>query len=124
MIDEARQCIERSSHRELPVGARLHGLEGDGASGFAVDVMSDHEGPEDSAARMWRHSAIDRALDTLQESEQQVMVAYMQGASMAEIADSRGVAPGTMKVRFEKTTRKLRARAPALRRILLDTEAP
>jgi DNA-directed RNA polymerase specialized sigma24 family protein len=49
-----------------------------------------------------------------------MMRAYMEGSSLTEIARAEGIALGTANDRFRKLARKLKARAPELRRILLE----
>jgi RNA polymerase sigma factor (sigma-70 family) len=132
VIDEARQCLTRSSRTEVVGGAELHGLNTQGrelnTAGMngaweAPTAFSDGRNPEQMAARSWKRTAIAQALDTLQPHERDVMVSYMRGDTLSEIAKSQGVSAGTMQVRFQKLSRMLRARAPKLRRILLDSEA-
>ena len=131
VIDEARTCLSRSARADTVAGMRLHGLDdasdSDDGSGFHaglrwVPTMNEAQGPEALAASRQRLSAIEDAFSGLEPAQRSVMRAYMEGASLSEIARSEGVSAGTMQVRFQKLTRRLRARAPMLRRILLDCE--
>jgi RNA polymerase sigma factor (sigma-70 family) len=131
VIDEARCCLARSSRADTVVGSRLHGLEDAAESNdglhrssepWRMPTVAAHEGPEERTALSWRRSAIDEALSGLEPAQRSVLHAYMEGDSLSEIARSEGVSAGTMQVRFQKLTRSLRASAPALRRILLDSD--
>jgi DNA-directed RNA polymerase specialized sigma24 family protein len=76
--------------------------------------------PEHAASlrRRWNHVA--QALELLDAEQQRLMGAYIDGASIPEIARAEGVAAATMQNRFQKISRRLRGQAPHLRRILLD----
>ena len=131
VIDEARVCIARSTRADTVVGSKLHGLEdaGEGdadvlrsTAAQALAVVDDAGDPEEVAAQRRRQSAIEDALSALEPAQRSVLHAYMEGESLSEIARAHGVSAGTMQVRFQKLTRRVRANAPALRRILLDCE--
>lgn len=131
VIDEARACLARTSRSDTVAGSRLHGLDegadADRASsdrgGLRALCLTDlGDDPEELAAQRWRRTAIEEALAALEPEQRSVLEAYMEGDSLSEIARAEGVSAGTMQVRFQKLTRSLRASAPALRRILLDSD--
>jgi RNA polymerase sigma factor (sigma-70 family) len=126
VIDEARACLSRSSWTDATGDRRLHGLDGmadDGRDAFARSrALEDDEDPERLVAMQRRRSAIEAALDVLEPESLEVLRAYMDGDSISEIARDRGVSPGTMQVRFQKLARRVRAGAPSLRQILLDSD--
>jgi len=133
VIDEARSCLARSARSDTMSGSHLHGLEdaaetdeqiaGRGRQAQAASLIVE-DGPEERTALSWRRSAIEAALSRLDPGERSVLHAYMEGDSLSEIARAEGISAGTMQVRFQKLVRSLRASAPALRRILLDSEHP
>lgn len=108
VLDEARACMARGHARELTLDDGTHG-----------EPRSD---PEELAARRWKRAAIQAALDGLEAADRRIVVAYMEGSSLAEIAQSESISPSTMQMRFQKVSRGLRARVPELRRILLDQD--
>jgi len=130
VIDEARLCLAHSTRASGAVdGDELHGLEARQAGFGPRGVWSskgalphDERGPEEVAALRWRQSAIDSALSGLDASDKAILRAYMAGDTLREIALENGVSEGTMQVRFQRVVRRVRARAPRLRRILLDQD--
>ena len=62
---------------------------------------------------------MNEALALLPPGDRRMMLAYMEGSSLTEIAHDEGIALGTATGRFRKLARKLKANAPELRRILL-----
>jgi len=133
VIDEARACISRSARTEGCAGPQLHGLEDTSESdlearGRQAVLAALHEhahgtAPDDPEQLVWmrvRRSAIVEALAALDPDARSLLRAYMEGDSLSEIARARGVSAGTMQNRFTKLARRVRAGAPALRRILLD----
>ena len=86
------------------------------------EMRCDHADPEQTTAKTWQETAIREALMNLESSERRIIMAYMDGASMSEIAREEGVAVGTMQGRFQRLARMLRSKHPELRRILLDLE--
>ena len=123
IIDAARHCINRVLNRELEVGT-----PGEDESWRETEVNCESiwptgawlASPEEGTSRRWKRSAVRRALDRLQPEQRRVILSYMDGASLNEIARDEGVATATMQVRFSKLSRQLRVQAPELRRILLD----
>lgn len=118
VMDEARQWLARGSETQGAAQAASelprpggHGTRGEGS-----------DDPERSTGRAWARSAIHRALDALPAEDRGLVVAYMNGASLAEMATAEGISRATMQVRFQRIARRLRARQPALRRILLEGE--
>jgi len=124
VLDEARMCITRTSGRELTLDGRGDEERGDeGAPAWLVaGERPPRNDPEELASQSWKRAAVQSALDGLEDSERRVLLAYMEGASLNEIAETEGISTGTMQVRFQKVSRALRARAPELRRILLDQD--
>lgn len=132
VIDEARVCLACASTTDSSEGARLHGIEerDDGrtrsasATGLLADsVMVSREvaaDPEREVAARRRRAAIATALGSLEPEARDVLVAYMEGDSLCEIARARGISAGTMQVRFQKLAQRMRAHAPTLRQVLLD----
>jgi RNA polymerase sigma factor (sigma-70 family) len=120
VIDAARVCITRSRRCELmpspladvapaegesPGGARFAGMPGDGS-----------DNPEARASARRIQQVIETALERLEPGQRRMVCSYMRGASLREIADADGVPLGTLRVRFEKAIRLLRAMLPELRR--------
>jgi RNA polymerase sigma factor (sigma-70 family) len=126
VIDAARTCISRVAKCELSLGASE---DNDWEEAFQREGqlpsrwVSDAGDPEEMASMLWRRSAIHAALDQLCPSERRVLQAYMEGASLSEIARDEGIPIGTMQGRFRKLTQNLRSRAPELRRVLLDRDS-
>jgi RNA polymerase sigma factor (sigma-70 family) len=124
VIDQARSCINQVLVREgtLPVAEDEAREEIPSPVGGFWLFGPQCDDPEKQALRSWKRDAVREALARLEPGFRRIMLAYMEGASLAEIAEEEGIAVGTMQVRFGKLTRQLRARAPELRRILLDCE--
>ncbi len=126
VVDAARTCISQVLKREVMIGSPDEMERSDSAGGplsgpwQTRPVVRD---PEELAARVWKRSAIRQALSQLSADDRRTIVAYMEGATLPEIAREQGVALGTMQSRFRKLARCLRVRAPELRRVLLDRES-
>jgi RNA polymerase sigma factor (sigma-70 family) len=126
VIDAARSCINQILVREVSLasdGEDASRQEPGADSGGSFASLREGQDPEQEAVRSWKRDAVREALARLDPECRRILRAYMDGASVAEIAEEEGVATGTMQVRFGKLTRQVRARAPELRRILLDSEA-
>lgn len=125
VIDAARTCLGPVRRREvLHAGADEAERDAAAVDELSVDALQAPEAdPEQLAASVWRESAIRAALATLEPDELRIVQAYMEGASLSEIAREEGLATGTLQARFRRTTSRLRARMPELRRILLDRDA-
>lgn len=131
VIDEARSCLARSVRTDGAPAEGLHGLEsGDerrddpAARLLALDARAHLEAvddPEQLVASRRRQAAIETMLEALEPEQRDVLRAYMAGDSLSEIARQRGISTGTMQARFQKLARSVRAGAPALRQILLET---
>lgn len=125
VMDAARTGLSQLRHREPLFLSRM---DDEGASASTLHERAEQwlrdpaADPEELAADSWRQSAIHEALASLEPAERRVVHAYMEGASLCEIAREQGVPAGTLQARFRKLTRRLRASAPELRRILLDCE--
>lgn len=134
VIDEARTCLSQSTRTEASTSLQLHGIEEPNARtrdirlGATVHALNEYVGggavkdPEHIVEQRMRRSAIDHALDSLEPEQRAVLRAYMEGDSLSEIARAHGVSAGTMQGRFEKLARRVRAKAPKLRRVLLDVD--
>lgn len=132
VIDEARSCLARATTTDASAGIRLHGMEegggsscsGPSAMGLLAESMMarSDEGtdPEKELADLRRRAMISAALGALEPESREVLIAYMEGDSLSEIARARGVSAGTMQARFQKLARRMRAGAPSLREVLID----
>jgi RNA polymerase sigma factor (sigma-70 family) len=123
VIDAARSCLTRDQRGEVVVEepgseSTWVQVDGRGQGRWRADGPSDN--PEEMAGRAWQQATVSRALGHLPPNEHRMMRAYMEGSSLTEIARAEGIALGTANDRFRKLARKLKARAPELRRILLD----
>ena len=124
VIDEARVCLSRHVALEsVPGPARTEGEDLDPGGWIAGLVADPSRSPEDAASLRHTRQSVDRALSILGTKERGWIRAYMDGASVRELAESEGVPEGTMRVRFEKATRLLRGRAPHMRRLLREQQA-
>ncbi|MBW2229171.1 MAG: sigma-70 family RNA polymerase sigma factor [Deltaproteobacteria bacterium] len=125
VMDAARTELSQLRHREL---RSSFSEDDDGHPVSTLEAIAAHRiqdpgaGPEALAVAVWRRTAIGNALTSLEPAERRVVLAYMEGASIGEIARDEGVPTGTLQARFRKLTRRLRAKFPELRRILLDAE--
>jgi RNA polymerase sigma factor (sigma-70 family) len=125
VIDAARTCINQVMRREFAVGTpgEEDRDEEDGSASWQTwGVCSEAADPEQTAEKTWQATAIEAALNKLGPDERRVIIAYMEGASISEIAREEGVAVGTMQGRFQRLARLLRSKHPELRRILLDRD--
>jgi RNA polymerase sigma factor (sigma-70 family) len=122
VLDEARICIHRTACHEV-VTSPDHFDYGDAAA-FAEwrtqPLTSACTTPEHAVSLRRRWSHVAQALELLEADQQRLIGAYMDGASIPEIARAEGVAVATMRSRFQKISRTLRGQAPHLRRLLLD----
>ncbi len=62
-------------------------------------------------------------LELLDSDQRRLVRAYMEGDSIKEIALAEGIPIGTLRVRFRKSARLLRAKAPEMRRMLLEWDS-
>jgi RNA polymerase sigma factor (sigma-70 family) len=125
VMDAARNCINQVLRRELSVGTpgeEDHDGDDSSLAWQTLAACSDGADPEQTTAKTWQETAIREALMKLDSTERRIIIAYMEGASMSEIAREEGVAVGTMQGRFQRLARMLRSKHPELRRILLDLE--
>lgn len=120
VLDEARRCLQRTSWMEVE-GSRTGSDDGDEAIPESVArLMDPGHSPEEDAGRRRQRRLIDRALDELEQDDRRLLVAYMEGDSLTEIARRFGVPVGTLRVRFDRVTRRLRARDSVVRDVRLD----
>jgi RNA polymerase sigma factor (sigma-70 family) len=125
VMDAARTCITQVMRREFSVGTpgeEDRDEDGSSPNWETLAACSDAADPEQTTAKTWQETAIREALMKLDSAERRVIMAYMDGASMSEIAREEGVAVGTMQGRFQRLARMLRSKHPELRRILLDLD--
>jgi RNA polymerase sigma factor (sigma-70 family) len=122
VIDEARACITRNAAREVVTAPFVDADDDElgGGSWIADAPAEDSETPESAALLRSLRDRIERALAVLDADERRLLRAYMDGQSVKEIAEEEGVPLGTMRVRFRKLTRRVRAHAPDMRRMLLE----
>jgi RNA polymerase sigma factor (sigma-70 family) len=112
VIDEARCCLDRANVETASLAAGLPG---------GLDAWEDPgPSPEQTVVGRSIWQEIDAALSLL-DVEQRLMVrAYLEGASIIDMAEREGIPVGTMRQRFEKATQLLRGRAPHIRLVLKE----
>jgi RNA polymerase sigma factor (sigma-70 family) len=112
VIDEARSCLSRAQNEEVPtVTDRSDDLEA-----WEDPAPSPEQAVSDRAVRR----QVEEVLSHLDAGQRLMLLAYMDGVSIHEMADREGVAVGTMRTRFEKAARLVRGRAPHIRRVLQE----
>ncbi|MCZ6464552.1 MAG: sigma-70 family RNA polymerase sigma factor [Proteobacteria bacterium] len=122
VIDEARVCITRNSTRE--VVTPLAGPDQSGSLGAVLVPPADPaESPEEVAELRSLRENVARVLELLDSDQRRLVRAYMEGDSIKEIALAEGIPIGTLRVRFRKSARLLRAKAPEMRRMLLEWDS-
>jgi len=73
-----------------------------------VDTASDAPGPPEHAEQSWLAWRVHRALETLPETEREVLeLAYWHGLSQSEISDRLRIPLGTVKTRTRSGLRRL-----------------
>src|SRR5581483_10719069 len=73
-----------------------------------VDTASDAPGPPEHAEQSWLAWRVHRALETLPETEREVLeLAYWRGLSQSEISDRLRIPLGTVKTRTRSGLRRL-----------------
>jgi RNA polymerase sigma factor (sigma-70 family) len=124
VMDEARTCITRNARG--PLMAPALGDPSEAADRQPSPQRTAHGGtqrwqtPEHDALLRSARERTRRALSVLEPGQQRLIEAYMEGASLEEIARAEGVAPGTLRLRFQKILRRLRADAPDLRSLFRE----
>ena len=94
--------------RARSAGARSRAEQ---ASAKEITSTTQHEGPEDAAARAERGRNVRAALDELPaEQRRMIEIAYFEGLSHAEIAAREQTPLGTVKTRIRDGVLRLRAR--------------
>ena len=120
VIDAARACITRSKRCELVPSPLVDfaPIEGESPGGQRFAGMpADFAGnPEERTTARQIQQEIEAALERLEPGQQRLVRSYMRGASLRDIAEADGVPLSTLRVRFEKVTRLLRAKLRGLRR--------
>ncbi|HPG25525.1 MAG: sigma-70 family RNA polymerase sigma factor [Spirochaetaceae bacterium] len=118
VIDEARSVLGRVAQR-AECDPEL--LDGDGVlEGVSLEWEIDRpdEDPEDLADRQSRWQRIERSIDHLDRDHRDLLLAYAEGRSIAEIARGTGCSPGRLQGELARISRAIRARSPELRRLL------
>jgi RNA polymerase sigma factor (sigma-70 family) len=126
VIDAARACLNQLAKRELCAGVPGQEDRQDLFAECGSVAWQMDEGaldPERLVGDSRKRGVIRAALELLSSDERETLYAYMEGASLSEIARAQSVSLPTLRARFKRTTRKLRAKAPSLRRVLLDQES-
>ncbi len=118
VIDEARRILNRiSSHvdgdpADLDSDESVRRLEHEWNS---VPTLCN---PEQAADRSGRWRKIDAAVEHLEENQQTILWAYLEGQSISEIALRYGQSIGRIQNQLTRIGRQIRARSPELRRLL------
>lgn len=125
VVDEARTCITRNARGEILASPVANGSDGldDCASGDWMDrlISGPSDDPEAQATSDWVQGQVETALTGLEPPLERLMRAYMEGASLREISLEMGIPLATLRTRFEKATRMLRARMRHVRRVVSDS---
>jgi len=122
VLDEARQCLQRAARRDFAASgpAEVGDAEEEGAS---PDAWADPGPcPEQSAFHAQARERVAEILSELDPEARRMLEAWMGGESLREIADREGVALGTLRTRFGRSLRRLRARTAELRRAVFDED--
>ncbi len=125
VIDEARTCITRNARGPLMAAAlgdpERSGRRSAGAPAAPLTAgRNPGRRPSTSALLRSARERTRRALSVLEPGQQRLIEAYMEGATLEEIARAEGIAPGTLRLRFQKILRRLRADAPDLRSLFRE----
>ena len=123
VIDEARVCLTRDAVHEVVTPLHDGGEWAAGVAPMLETSVAEEDTPEERASLHSLRGRIDRALAVLDANERRQLVAYAEGASIKELAEAEGVPPGTMRRRFRKSLRQVRAHAPDMRRRLLERDS-
>jgi RNA polymerase sigma factor (sigma-70 family) len=115
VLDEARRCLRRTSWMEVdaPWAGQDDGEEMPPDS--AVRLTDPGQSPEEHAGRLRQRRLIEQALEELDHEDRRLLRAYMDGDSLTEIARRFDVPIGTLRVRFDRVTRRLRSRDSVVR---------
>jgi len=118
VIDEARGLLRRWGRQSVldPVAWEIRPEAV--ASEVAGESAWRGEDPEQQLERqtLWRH--VERALAALDPAERALLLGYAEGHSISELARSERASAGVLRSRMNRATRQIRARDPALRRVL------
>jgi RNA polymerase sigma factor (sigma-70 family) len=119
VLDEARRCLRRTRWMEVD-GVWHRDEDAEGATPESAATVTDPgHSPEEHAGRRRQRELIERALAELDDEDRRLLRAYMDGDSLTEIARSMDVPVGTLRVRFDRATRRLRGRDSAVRQARL-----
>jgi RNA polymerase sigma factor (sigma-70 family) len=115
VIDEARRCLNRAGVEATSPGAESPG---------AVESWEDPSpSPEQALVDRSVWQEIEGALSFLDAEQRLMLRSYLDGASIIDMADGRGIPVGTMRLRFQKAAQQLRGRAPHVRRMLREADS-
>lgn len=118
IFDEARRLAAR---REDLVDAELADLD-DGMHRRAAEgepwSPPEAEDPESRADRLGRLRLVDESLSALAQEERRLLLDYVSGRSVAEMARAGETPPSRLQSRLDRSIRLVRARSPELRRLL------
>ena len=118
IFDEARRLIGRREEVALGDAGELEdGLAWRAVEGEALTPV-ESEDPESNADRMGRWRLVEESLAALEHDERQLLMAYVSGRSVAELARADASPPSRLQSRLDRSIRLVRARSPELRRLL------
>lgn len=120
VLDEARTLLGRATRCASvdPERLDLEPAAGEGGTGFA-DPFADGD-PESLAARAARWARVAASFEELDEDVRELLIGLAAGYSVAELARARDRTAGQLQARLERGVRRLRGRAPELRRLLRE----
>ncbi len=117
VLDEARRVLNRlSNHVDCDPDDLDTGLSHD-ATRLDRELTRSHIDPEEMADRRGRWRTIEHAIDHLDPDHRRLLMAYVSGRSLAEIARYDGSSPARLQNQMSKISRSVRARSPELRRV-------
>ncbi len=118
IFDEARRLIGRRDEVSLGDSGELEeGLAWRAVQGAGHSPV-DSEDPESNADRAGRWRLVEESLAALERDERQLLMEYVSGRSVAELARAGETPPSRLQSRLDRSIRLVRARSPELRRLL------
>jgi len=121
--DEARRCLRRIRWQDVDLPPVEASGDGGGGGEWSERLVDPGISPEEIAEQRRARLDLDSALAELPAEERRLVHWYMHGDSLAEIAVREDVPVGTLRVRFDRATRRLRGRTSAARRARRDLES-
>jgi RNA polymerase sigma factor (sigma-70 family) len=121
ILDEARRCLRRT--RWLDVSESTQGGRADEAEldasirPLAERLPEPGWSPEEIAGQYRLHQRVNDALESLDPEDRGLLRAYMEGSTLADIARSERLPPGTVRARFDRLMRRLREPGSPMRRM-------